>query len=311
MRRFSDTLLGGLAVPEHFTLLMAGGVTKPVSGTSLAAFLSALYASEGGVLPALEVLHMRYFGDATDGVPIDPVLIELGRKFLINPRTYMEYVSQHDLGIVEIAELVLRAPDAQVTAAAICLALHSSERANRHAYRDFDGLNRLLMKQFPRIVLDRVVANEEDEHIVGRFFGGWARNDDDLSQRAVELDDREILEWMREDPQDRAIRLAPHVPYYDMDEASGELRWSGLASGLISSAPDPVPVLDELEHRFSVGSGSGPWSLRLVRRRPLLEALRDHNEPKVRQWANEACERLERSIVYWDELDRERDSRFE
>lgn len=131
-----------------------------------------------------------------------------------------------------------------------------------------------LMKRFPRVVLDEILGLEDDDELlIGRFFGGWARNDDDLSRPPVEMDEAEIIGWMRDDPQMRAERLAPFIPYFVVDAPSGELRWSPIAVALIETAPDLVPVVDALTHRFSIGSGSGPWSLRLVRRRPLLAAL--------------------------------------
>src|SRR5690606_32026405 len=63
MARFSRGLAHGAVPRWRFAHLQIGGVTKPVPGPALAAFLDELYETEGGVLPALQILHMRMFGD--------------------------------------------------------------------------------------------------------------------------------------------------------------------------------------------------------------------------------------------------------
>jgi len=89
------------------------------------------------------------------------------------------------------------------------------------------------------------------------------------------------------------------------------LRWSGLALALVRLAPDPAAMLRAFEQRFFTGAGWGAFSLRFVRRRPLVAAMLVDDDPRVRAWAREAGPRLEESIRRWDDADRDRDSRFE
>lgn len=310
MARFSRALADGLMPPTHFQGLMYGGATKTVPADSLAAFLTELFAHEQGVLAALQVLHMRAFGDRSDKLPIAPELVVVARDFVTDPRSYRSDHVRADHDLATLVKLAIEADESGDVARGICRALVNSS-SNRASYRDYDQVCALLMKTHPRVVLEEIAGpGDARDHLVSRFFGGLAINDDDLQQR-ITVDEKVVADWAREDAHNRAIRLAHVVPYTRRDEETGLLTWAPLALELIGMAPNPVAVLTAFEHRFFSGSGSGPISARFVRRRPLVAAFAEHPERAVRNWAREASERLEESIERWDERDRALDSRFE
>lgn len=88
VERFRTALADGATAPDRFALLMMGSVTQPIPGPVLAQFLRELFALDDGVLPALQVLHMRIFGDRSVKPKVDPALIELGRDMLADPKIY-------------------------------------------------------------------------------------------------------------------------------------------------------------------------------------------------------------------------------
>jgi hypothetical protein len=143
------------------------------------------------------------------------------------------------------------------------------------------------------------------------FFGGRIGSDVDGSGEALALDESVVRAWVAGDAQARAEKLASILPYTTQVENDGSLEWSNLARMLIDIAPDPLPVLNAFRERFFTGVGSGPFSLRFVRRRPLVATMLTHHDPRIRTWARETGDELERDIVRWDERDRERESRFE
>ena len=112
-------------------------------------------------------------------------------------------------------------------------------------------------------------------------------------------------------PEERANRLAELIPYTAREAEDGPIVWSPFALALIDTAPDPVPDLHRFERKFFTGTSSGPFSGRFVRRRPLVAAMREHSDVRVRTWARKAGKALEENIWRWDEHDRERESRFE
>lgn len=312
MARFGRGLAHGAVPTWRFANLQYGGVTKPIPGTALAEFLGKLYETEGGVLPALQILHMRLFGDRGDKRDVDPALVVLGRKFLGDARTYVEENEKEDHGIASIAKATLTGAGAVEAAVATCQALRGELSSDSYHSREYDTLCGVLMKSFPRVVLDEIIAHDVRRGLAARFFGGRVRNDDDdIDQSKITFDEAVALEWALEAPADRAPMLAELIPYSRKDEKSGLLEWSSFALALIDAAPDPLPVLANFEQRFFTGSGSGPFSARFVRRRPLVAAMRTHHDVRVRNWARAAGQALEESIVRWDERDRERESRFE
>ncbi|MBV1687444.1 hypothetical protein KRR38_07075 [Novosphingobium sp. G106] len=311
MARFIRGLRHGAVPGWSFSQLQSGGVTRPIPGPALAEFLGQLYEAEGGVLPALQILHMRIFGDRGDQRGIDPALLALGRKFLVDQRTYVEENTKEDHGIATIARVSLVGESAALAAAAVCRALRGEPGSESYYSREYDTLCGVLMKSFPRVVLDEIVAHKARRGLAARFFGGHVRNDDDIDQAKIVFDETVALAWVLDAPADRAPMLAELVPYSRKVEETGLLEWSSFALALIAAAPDPVPTLVNFGRRFFTGSGSGPFSARFVRRRPLVAVMLTHDDVRVRNWARSTSQALEESILRWDERDRDHESRFE
>jgi hypothetical protein len=159
-------------------------------------------------------------------------------------------------------------------------------------------------------VLDEILGTDTNDYLVGRFFGGFLRDDDDLIEAKRTFNEEVALEWVAEDPAARAPRLAKFVPYA-LPTESGAFTWSPLARKLMALAPDPVAVLKAFGSRFWSGGGSGPISNRFIRRRPLVAEFMDDPDPLKRAWARETSRVLEDCIQRWDEHDRDRATRFE
>lgn len=311
MERFECAIAHGAIPLWRFGQLQMGGVSKPVPGPALSRFLETLYKLDRGALPALQILHMRIFGDRSDKRAVDPALIELGRKFLADPRSFAEEGAREDHGIATIAKVALADEEAEDAARATCRALCASRDSGTYHDGGFDKICKLLMTSFPRVVLDEIFARDVRQDLAARFFGGHVRNDSDSNKKTVSFDEDIAIEWVREAPDERANRLAELIPYTAREAEDGPLVWSPFALALIDAVPDPVPVLRRFERRFFTGTSSGPFSGRFVRRRPLVAAMREHSDVRVRNWAREAGKALEENIWRWDEHDRERESRFE
>jgi hypothetical protein len=225
-------------------------------------------------------------------------------------RLYTHDFRKQDHGVTEIAMIVFRAGEDPALARAICIAMRDNAGDNYVSDREFSGVAALIMEHYPLIVYEEIVEKSTNEHLLERFFGELADDDEDKviePEKGVAI----LLDWVAQDAQARVLKVANLVRYMVKDEASGELRWSALALALVRLAPDPATVLRAFEQRFFTGAGWGPFSLRFVRRRPLVAAMLVDDDPRVRAWAREAGPRLEDSIRRWDDRDRDRDSRFE
>ncbi|WP_380784809.1 hypothetical protein [Sphingomonas sp. R86521] len=309
IRRFISALHRGAVPANHFEALMYGGVSKVIPGADLAAFLRELYDAPGGAFPALQVLHMRLFGDRQDKRALAPELVELARELVTDPRTYQDQHSRHDHGLAETASIALSGNHAADVARDICRALRAKQRSKR-GYREFTQLSALLLQRYPDVVLDEIVGEAVPDDIVQGFFGGTFRDNDNVDGRTG-LDEYAALAWVARDPGPRALRLSELVPYAINHQSASGLAWSPLATALIGASPDPVAVLEQFERRFWTGNGSGSFASRFVRRRPLVAAFCHHTERRVRNWARDASVRLEADILRWEEHDQRDSARFE
>ncbi len=309
MRRFTAALRDGSVAPPKFEALMYGGVSKAIPADELAAFLRELFSSNEGALTALQILHMRIFGDREDKRAVAPELIELAMEFVTDTRSYVGAHARADHGLETLAGLALSGSGAEAVARAICRALANHSGSNEGGQR-FGKLCMMLTSRFTTVVLDEIVGAPHPDGIIDEFFGGIFRDDDDGEAKDA-LDEDAALAWVAQDPGPRANRLAEFVPYFRRVEDADELEWSAIALILIDTAPDPVQVLETLERRFWSGSGSGTFASRFVRRRPLVAAMARHAERRVRNWAREASLRLEEDIRRWDEEDARSEGQFE
>lgn len=316
--RLERALKSGVVKPYAFRLLAYGGSSEAVDAGDLARLLAALVSQPDGLAPALDILRMRFHADETASRPVAPELIRFGRQILADPRVYELNAEEAETDLDNIAKTVLiNDPDPQVATDILRALSHASQRTWLDNDMELLGLARAVLRAHPRVVLDEVVGDAAPE---GRtdaarlFFGGWRLDDDDAMEADIlenpEMIADEIRAWLPENPQSRAERLAALVPYMARRDG-GELEWSSLALLLVELAPNPVPVLERLERRFSTGSGSGHFHLRFERRRPLVAHYSGHGGPRIRRWAREALRRLEDSVRYWEEHDRRDTSRFE
>jgi len=85
-----------------------------------------------------------------------------------------------------------------------------------------------------------------------------------------------VRRWAREDPTERAVKLANFIPYTTKHADGSGLDWSSMALELLALSSDKVAVLRTYENRFLSGAGWGSFSLRFVRRRPLVAAMAKH-----------------------------------
>jgi transcriptional regulator with XRE-family HTH domain len=315
VERLLTALEAGNITPQRLGALMMGGATNAIPAIDLVRLLRRMLASSDGILPALETLHMRLFGDRIHGRLFADALIDLARDLLTDPRVYGIDANRADHELSSLASVVLDRDDGGEIAVATCRAMrHASKSKPYWSARDFDELAALLLDRYPRVVLDEIVLREKDESgsdLAEVFFGSAVTNDINGDGPRQQFDSDLFLAWASEDPQRRAERLVELVPYCEPMGENKAFVWTEIARRLIEAAPDPVPVLERLKDRFFSGVSSGSFSLRFVRRKPLVEGLLDHFDRRVRDWAVRALAILDDNIVRWDERDRDDRSRFE
>lgn len=312
--RFSHALDLGWTPPLGIEHLAWYG-TADLSAPALAAFLLRLFEREGWASPAIPILARRLREDHEAGRPVASEFSRIARIFLVAPETYFDDLD--DDYIASIAELVLEGDRDRETVITMCRALRQRKpRKNVEHWGEEEEVNylcRFLMRAYPLIVLDEIVAEAVPDYVIEPFLGGVRLDDDseayedrDVEESKSRFDEQIVLDWVRKDPMSRAVRVAKFVPYARRDRKGGALGWSDLALQIIAAAPDPVPVLTAFELRLL-----DTWGDQLVARRSLIAALLDHPLPAVAAWSRISAIRLEDRIRYWAEEERAGRSRFE
>ena len=312
--RFSRALDLGWIPPLGIEHLAWHGTADP-SQAAFAAFLTKLFESERGTSPAIVILVHRLREDRETGRPVASEFSSIARRFLLTPKIYADDLD--DDYIAEIAEIILDRDRDGDTVSAICRALRRERKPSKPLdewkEEEVNHLCRFLMRDYPRIVLDEIVAEGVADYVIEPFLGGVRLNadsekyeDSEVEELISRFDERIVLDWIREDPTGRAARVAKFIPYARRNRNGSSLAWSDFALQIIAASPDPLPVLSAFELRIL-----DRWGSDLVARRSLIAALLDHPAPAVAAWSRASAIRLEDRIRYWTEEERAGRSRFE
>ncbi len=309
--RLSASIDVGKAPIESYREIAAGGVTKVTSPTALADFLRKLTATgiDGGIVAA-NILQMYLFGHSKKKA-VDSDVIRFGAELLatLDLTECEARIDDYELG--EIAKACLCGGESQAYTKEVVKNLVSLANSNRSALLGMQDLLNVLGDLCPNLVLEIAFSDEMTAKRAGSRFFGRTDDDDPAGQRAsINNQDLLILDWVLEDPSQRALWIARCVQYWETDD-EGLFRWTPIAKGLIEIETVSEIVLEEFYHRFDIGSGTGPWWNRIMRRRILIEDLREHPNDRVRNWAAGKLISLDQRVERLIEEDRRIDERFE
>jgi hypothetical protein len=131
--------------------------------------------------------------------------------------------------------------------------------------------------------------------------GEWTYDEDGIGAITVLPMDK-VVQWVAQDPLNRATYLASAVPH-DIGEKDAGRSWSRT---VLMHYGDIEDVRSALLGNYSTGGWSGPASLHYSKRRETLKAvLAWESHPKVRRWLAEFISRLDAQIER-AEIDEER-----
>jgi len=310
--RLKDSIQIGKVPTRKYGSLCYGGVTKPIPPDALAEFLRTLSdTGSQGTTMTTEILHMYFFGCRQDGQEIDPELLELGRSLLKSPVLYKAKAEINAEHLARFAKVCLDGISNEPVVRIVCERLLAVANLPYSSRPRVGALVRALADLHPRILLEAALENDETARLIGgQIFG----RTDDLHDRAngSSLSDnvRVIVDWVNEDPSERAVRAARFVQYLQ-EGNQGRVFWSPIAEELINLPDVGIDVLNTFHRRFDIGTSWGPWSNRYIRRRPLLEILISHDDPSIRAWADDTLGNLDQHIARLTDEEHTRDERFE
>jgi len=309
--RLNRAITLNLAPAVAFRNLAGGRVVDDVSGGQLSGLLSRIAAKPGGLDPAMEILFMRLYSDASQHRPLDPDLAQAARDLLL-ARPFRH--NDRDEGRLPfLVKSALSSPDGPDTARllwrnfAAAVARHETNATEQQA------LLKGLFSTHPVALLDEIGTGDPD-HIDAALR--LVRNITQFGDNPIDcVPDDTLLIWCRGDPAARFPLAASIVTPVRGGTDGAAAQWTRAARALLDAAPDRVGVLERLLERFRPRGWSGSLAAILSARAELLNQLAEDADPNLAGHAMRAYENLQRAIAamrqYETQHDQLRDERFE
>jgi hypothetical protein len=258
-----------------------------------------------------QALHLLSHRD--DQAEWEPPLRLVGRKALLRAELARadDVNGYWDRRAGKIAERSLAGPEGVEVATNLLGRIVELGNDRRGWGRDMPvKLTKVLFRLHPKLALDTLLPALQDERrYVLRSLLTEHDDDDQPTRNAFNGVPDDIMKaWLNEDPVVRGPVLADMGSYFSKGP-EGAFEWTPLALALLDAATDDT--LESLGNRFDSGSSSGKWGSRFLRRRPMVQAVLNHPNPRVRAWAADMLIYLDKRIRHRAEWDREPADRFE
>lgn len=307
IERLHTSLETGIADVWSFRSIATGGVTKPVPGVLLAAFLRRIESMPNGSEVAIDILQMRYFGDRQDGIDIDDSLILCGQWLLETTELSGSDMRDHWLG--EIASVCLSGQQAEPAVRRICRRIKG--KFADHSLYSFNASHLLqtLFEAQPNAALDEFLIDDQ----TANPFRDFDDFDDFGTSRGSPLKSvgiETLEQWAMINPQIRIPRLVNSITLFT-SQGESEEGWSPIFLRLLELAPEKRSFLENVNHRLHPTGWSGSLADILDKRRTLVEQFIQHSNPIIRAWAIEQAQRLEVESQHQRSRERREDESFE
>ena len=315
LERLHRALELGTASVLQFINLAWGRTCDNISGPEFNRLVRAIASKADGIAVAVEILSMRFHSDRTAKQPSVPGALEAGKWVLaryqfhrMNGRAVHE---DYALGVIIRSSLV--DDDAKPIVRRLCadfLAAIGRYEVYAHDYGDSVSA---LFEVHPFEMLDQLFSGDQ------RSQSSSVHLLHELAQFRVSpmgaVTDDSIIAWCDRDPRARYPLAAAIAVLFKRPSDNDPYEWTALTQKLLSKAPDPGAVLQEIVHRLHPTSWSGSLATALESRLQLLERLDLGTTPALLAAHREAATRLRQRIEVERrrelEEDRSRSGRFE
>ncbi|MCS6292671.1 MAG: hypothetical protein H8J66_06305 [Nitrospira sp.] len=247
-----------------------------------------------GLLAAIDIITMILHG----GKELTGELLALLRSVLLDPRLF-DAASQNRMMGHNLERMIallarLKLIDHQFAQALIDQLLSICSPIRADVFHELSGSARkslsLLLGIYPREVWTRISKLLVTNDYLIRHQINWLfrdEHDNFLGARFSSAVPANLyLEWVREDPSNRASIVTKWLPITTTHE-SGNLEWHPAIKDFISEFGEVVGVLPALSSRLHPMSGYGSVAPHLQPLIKLLESWLKHPSQMVRQWARD------------------------
>jgi len=288
VERLKQSLSGGIAPIWSYQNLAYGRNHEKMDDEKLCDILTIISSKPQGLSVAIDILHMRLYGNNEKKLRHSDIIISVGQYLLsqivFEHTRYRQDSVDYNLGY--IADACLFGDNGAVTANVLSNNLVKSLSEFRVYAFNYSHLLASIAKRQPWAFLDNLVgyANEFPYKSIDFFIS--IGDDVDVKPNPIsKIADDVIINWCEIEPSIRYQRIAASIVPYRNRERDNHLEWTTLALSVIENAPDVVPVLNEFKKKFRPTAWSGSRADILERRFSLLSELKVHKNTAVVEWA--------------------------
>lgn len=307
IERLRRTIASGGLHADSFRCLAFGGVISASPPVELGELLLDVAALPGGIWVAIDILHMRFFSDRSDGCPHASSLIEVGRQLLrsISFGRY-EAASNLDYAIGQLIQVCCSGTEGELTAYDLCTRL-ATDLASMHVHSsNVDEVLKAVFIVQPLIALDALLLHKHspgEYRPLGSLFG--------VDAMIERVGSPVLTRWASVQATERYPLLGQALTMFGRQRGDESNELSPLFMQLLEQAPDKRDFLGSWFSRMHPSGWVGSLAAVLTQRRENALILRDNPHPEVRQWLDESLPHVDQWIEKERQREREEEERFE
>jgi hypothetical protein len=145
--------------------------------------------------------------------------------------------------------------------------------------------------------LSKVLLSKKfhDRHNMVLLFGGYNLNNSPDTYILNSVSPEKLAKWAVKNPVNGPEVLIEIIPL-TVSRPDNSIEWNPVVLILLENVTDVRTLLNEMQNMFGYFSWSGSLISRYEKQNTILNLLKTHKRPEVRQWATEFIKRNEREI---------------
>lgn len=311
LERLNKALDTGKASIHTFKSLAWGRAHESISDDGLAHLLRKILSREGGMGVVIEILKMRFHRPGEAAV-YSSSLLAVARDVM---STYpfsngRDRNGSLDYDLARIAEICLKGEEGKGAAEATCGHLAEAIANSSVSALGYPDLLKNLAHAQPFVFLDAFLENS-------RINNGQDRrmfSDDSFEERNSpinQISDTDLLSWCESDPENRYPFIASAIQPFSGSTETGDLAWKPIVYSIFEKAPNLAIILEcFVDATKLVSSWWGSFAEILQKRSVLFQALYQHDNAAIRDWARKQYQDLQEIIKREQEAERSRNRKI-
>ncbi len=283
---------------------IANGVIEHSPPEPLALLLTDVADLPGGMVVALDILHMYFFANKTTFATAPEPLLEVGRQMLTKLR--LARVTGYRVhGLAHVIEICCSG-SGTATSIVVASSLRSGLEVGDIHFFEIREVIKALCKAQPHVMLDIFILAPSEDNAMWRWDMGGRKG---LPYKSIGA--TTIQAWASVAPETRYALLGPALPLFSRGDFEESSEIDPLFADLLRLAPHKTAFLGRFDRQVHPNQISGSLKEMLQNRRAELMRLANEMPGEVSHWVSQGLPDLDRWIASAGEMDIDREESFE